>query len=333
MAYPLQLLGPMERVGVAFILAILGFAHLGCSSSLRSPSGAAGSAGGLGGGGAAGIRFGATGGLGGVAGSSALGGAGGGSCTVARSDDGTCGSRPDLAYPILPWTPVSAALARGGASGQDAGASSCQSRPSGFGAASNVSCIGPARLSATGGGTAGAGGANISFDDGTVLQWRSGDPALHPPVTYGDPDKIVAIDFENRWQQISTSCDGPTETVDIRDAADGSILYMEREAHADPTPDELIALFGVAADSVTACAFDSTDCCATTHQTVSDHVLQTTPPQTIPHDKTIMVTSPKGTFSVRWFARTEQTVGPGEICNCAAQLPSVDFIASRLAAP
>ena len=204
----------------------------------------------------------------------------------------------------------------------------------------DVVCTGPAWMRSQGG-LGGASGTNIAWDDGSTMLWIAGpsDPA---PVATTQPLRVW-VEMKRQTDHSVPECAGVTQggSIQIRDDGPTGVLrFMARTGFLldDPTADELTDLFGVEVDAETTCTFDVTaepgTACTSTRETVHDHLVHTTPPQTVPAGTTVQIDTPKGAFGVFWASRTTETVASGQmLCNCAQQLPALGFIASRFASP
>ena len=312
-----------------FILSLLALVACATTSlvacnanmSLGSPSGSGGAPG-------------AEGGAIGTGGLPALGGFG--DASLPPADDATC--NPGLEYQrTFPWQFQQQSFGGQGGGNADAGTpSGCQVTPS-----YDVSCSGPATLRADADGMGGAGGAAVVWDDGSKLIWSpivAADPAIISPIPADGPDRRVWAEMK-RYSSVGSDkmCSlVDVETMELRESEGGTILYMALQAPTLPelTADDLIPLFGVSADTVPSCSYETIEGCTTMRETLNDHVLQTTPPQTVPYGQPAQVTTPNGTFSVIWYSRSEQALGPVTACTCsgvAGQM--VAFVASRTTAP
>ncbi|MFL5306442.1 MAG: hypothetical protein ACJ8F1_14590 [Polyangia bacterium] len=261
-------------------------------------------------------------------------------CDVLPEDQAT------FPWIIEPKGKVAGPTGAGGTTGVGGGSGSgCQST---FGQSSyqDVVCTGAAWLRPTGG-VGGAGGnvPSLTWDDGSKMSWEPHalDPAIPAPITQGSPDQRV-------WAELQihvTTQSGPFVTIGpalwgqpaiqvltVRDSQNGPIRFIAQQGTglADPTVEQLTALFGVTAHSVPVCSFEQRDSQYDMRFTLDDHVLETTPTQLIRYGVGTEVRSPFGIFAVVWYRRDQQIAaaycGPG-----ARDTQTVGFVASRTASP
>lgn len=252
------------------------------------------------------------------------------------SDDATC--NPGFEYlRTFPWQ----FQQRPGSGGQgggssDAGYSGCQVTPT-----YDVSCSGAASLQGLTDGVGGAGGAAVVWDDGSKLIWGPPDltdGTIPPPIAPGAADQRVWAEMKRYTVAAADSMCGATDvqTMDLRDSAGGNILFMALQTPGLPelTDADLLPLFGVGANTVPSCSYQTIEGCTSRTETLNDHVLQTSPPQTVHYGQPAQVTTPNGSFSVIWYSRSEQTVAPVTACTCSAVAgQTVAFAAARTAPP
>ena len=308
---------------IALVALVLAVASLGCRSNTLSTSGTGGSpaaGGSMGTGGApylAGTGGGSTGGAGGTVGVGGIGG-----------ESGKCGAQQE---PFFPWevTPSNGSGDAGGVS--DAGPSGCQVAAGNAGFYPNLSCSGEAWLRATGG-VGGAGGPTVTWDDGSQLSWV-GPASLPPPIAPGAPDERVWVQLVQQNVTLAGPYTRLTQKMDLRDSSGGPIRLMawNGETLPDLTSDEIVAVFGVDASTVTSCRSPYVNGGASSSVTLSDHLLQTAPVTQIPYGQITAVNAPTGSFAVFWYALLANAT-PSVICEQCFSGPRLSFIASKVPA-
>jgi hypothetical protein len=243
-------------------------------------------------------------------------------------DAGVCNTLP-ADPPAFPWGIPSQIGSGGNGSGCHANNLSGQ--------IVDLVCSGSASLAMGPGPDGGAGGTpTLTWDDGSTLAWLPGevDSAIPPPIAAGSPDQRVWAQLESHaWLSVPGQCGWAwDQTMELRDSAGGNIRFMARQGASvsEPSSAELLALFGADAQPVTSCTHDVLGGPALFHQSLHDHVLQTTPAQLIPYGKPVRVTAPNGSFDVLWYSRTQVAYPLTSTCaGCLNQGPIVGFVASR----
>jgi hypothetical protein len=301
---------------IALVAVVLTVASVGCGSKSLSTSETGGAPGTGGWVGAGGVPY-----------IVATGGTGGGDVPTPRGAGGFGG---DAAFcgvqlgPFFPWQ-ISVPSSSGGAGGGgDAGFSGCQrlaGTDAGAADDADLSCGGQAWLRATGG-PGGAVGPTITWDDGSQLAWV-GPTSFPPPITAGAPDERVWVELVRQ---------NPVLKMELRDSSGaGAIRLMAWNGVplADPTAEQIIALFGVDASSTATCSWPIL---SSGTETVYDHLLQTTPPQRIPYGQVTEVNAPTGSFVVLWDSAYLNTPASEDCLTCIGGW-SLGFVASKQASP
>lgn len=309
----------MKRAALFSIAVVTAGALVGCGTDKRLPdlTGSGGVTGGPTGG-----TVGSTGGAGAGPGGMAGGGAGvtGGEVL----DAGVCAKPVDP--PVIPWNLVipdagtSSAAADGGGSG-------CQR--TGSESLWTGTCSGPAWL------RPGGGSPTLTWDDGAQLVWNTAawSQPIAPPGAAATETRVWA----SLIREVRVPCVVcgyiETTTIEIRESAGGKLLFLAKEGLGapEPTGDQLMALFGVAARTRATCTLADRDGCTAIWLTVNDHLIDTTPPQIVPPAVRTTVMVPDGAIQVIWTSSVEQQLGliPG----CADGTPNgppMGFVASRL---
>ena len=285
-----------------------------CSSSPQGTAGAGGRDG------IGGANGGASGTDGGLDGPSCLGYE-----TVAQAQSsGQVGplSTTDEARPPLGWTYVGPYAVDGGAAAAagaadagtegDASASAhCLSVPNSY--MPGTSCRGTARLQQR------TTGPVIALDDGTELIWNGDLPVSFQPYVQEATGVPVWIDYEQRWVTVCPVCGAyATASLQIRDGEGGKVRFFAQTGVVLPTltDAQVMDVFGVNAQAVPSCSLQATAGCSRFVRTEYDHVLSTTPAQTIYHgDWTGSVDAPNGRYQVYWSSSTESDFQ--QVPNCA----------------
>lgn len=178
------------------------------------------------------------------------------------------------------------------------------------------------------------------------MSWTAIDPGIPAPIVAGEAAQRVWVDMKRQTDHSVAECAYAAQgsTIEIHDNGPaGNLRFLGRSGLMlqDPSADELSALFGVAVGTEASCSYDriisppgSAPTCTSTHETISNHVVQTTPAQTLSYAEAAEITVPNGKFAVLWSTRTAQTLTTAPmICDCAGQLSAVEFFASRTASP
>lgn len=269
----------------------------------------------------------ATGTGGGTAGAGAGGGVGGIGGQTASCQPAGPRVTSDEPRRTIPWILTAAAGgAAGGASGSGAGGAG-----SGCAVDSSESavCNGPAQVAAEGA------ALRLIFADGSTLRWDTSQvpTAVAPPALQ---DGATAwVDYANKYGLVCPFCGSWRDAhMVIRPAAGADPIWVAREGNRQGDIDDALSmqLFGVPFSTQAACTFSYPADCFRVTRTTFDHVLATSPPQTLRHGELARVTTPKGTYDVVWAASTETSTIDQ---NCAdGGTPSADtaFAASLISA-
>jgi hypothetical protein len=267
----------------------------------------------------------------------------------AGPDSGVLTCAADPAAPVsssgtprrtMPWLFVAstrdgAAAADGGPGGGDAGASGCTTGAAAmsgipFGNLSNVTCAGSATARVSGG------NIDLVFADGAVLRWDTtgvANPEAPPALSDG---ATASIDYHRTWMIVCPVCGAYyTATMQIRTGSDQKLIWVALEGTeiSDVDADLVSELFGVTFSEKLNCESTFGAYCNNAVRRTFDHILHTTPPQTIPAAALRRVTTPRGDLDVVWAHSTE-VVTP--IPNCADGpiiAHDTGFAASRIPSP
>jgi hypothetical protein len=198
-------------------------------------------------------------------------------------------------------TETDAGVPAPGATDAGGGPARCQAVPGTY--QPGVSCRGDARLQSR------TTGPVVAFDDEFELAWSGELPASAQPYVQqaaGDP---VWVDYEMRWTSVCPFCGAyATRTLEIRDSEGGKVRFYSQSGVVLPnlTNAKVTDLFGATASAVPDCSFHAVGAsCTTFDRTQYDHLLATTPAQTIPDADWTEVDSPDGTYEVFWASSTE----------------------------
>lgn len=125
-----------------------------------------------------------------------------------------------------------------------------------------------------------------------------------------------------------------TLLMEIRDAEGGAIRFMAQQGRnlPDPTHDQLLALFGIDADSVPTCAYATQDSCSPVTRTPLVHVLLASPSQLIAPQTLTNVQAAHGSFDVLWTSSLEEFTGTATCTDNGPAGPPNGFIAARVSA-
>jgi hypothetical protein len=186
----------------------------------------------------------------------------------------------------------------GGAAGTTLSPCTANGRPTDPGVA--VRCRGVAAVRGSGKDVA------LAFIDGNVLRWdTSGVPTpVRPPAVAAGA--MVWVEYLHQMPIVCPFCGAYRhDELQIREREGGKLLWIAREGQVLDDLDEALVreLFGVGARERVQCqqAIDDAGC-YTVERTVLDHVLATTPEQTLRHAQLEHVTTPGGAWEVVWAA-------------------------------
>ena len=289
---------------------------------------------------AAGGKGGAGGEAAGTAGAVLAGGAAGalaqhGTEALPLCAAGTVGARSSIDRPraVLPWSLTwSGEAGSGGASAEGtAGAAGAPSAVSGCNAAGwfdDVTCRGPAVSRNDDSGLA------LEFADGSALRY---DPSL-VPVALSSPALPDGTEVWASYELTSTIvcpfCGAyATRTIEIRDAAGGTILWIgEESAGLDPVDPALIAaLFGTTVRYEPVCVDSSVapGTCVDGDLVEFDIVLETQPEQVVRRGEAAHLVTPGGNYDVLWAASETRNVHSTGCVDGAALTADRAFAAAR----
>jgi hypothetical protein len=230
----------------------------------------------------------------------------------------------------LPWTLVLPdAGTSTGAAGADATASGCQGTGAGY--SWDGACSGAAWLHTAGD------PPTLVWDDGSQMVWSAADlgQPLKPPAVESADTRVWAS-LTHRYHVTCPVCGATTSQVlEIRESSGGKLLFLGQTGPnlQDPGAEQLMALFGAAADTRALCTRNDTDGCTRTLLTVNDHLVHTTPAQVIQPSVVTTVPAPNGLIQLYWTSSFEQELGP--VPNCVdgvAVGPWMTFVGSRIRA-
>ena len=204
----------------------------------------------------------------------------------------------------LPWTWAPAVTA-GVPAAADAGAvpappqacTSSNGGPRNPGGA--VHCLGLATVQGSGTNVA------LAFPGGSALRWNATvvpTPVSPPAVNDG---ATVWVDYAQEMPVVCPFCGTRQHAaVQIREREGGKVLWIGGEGHlgADLSDELARELFGVTARAQPICTSSFDVGCFHVERTTFDHVLPTTPEQTLHHAKLEHVTTPNGAYDVVWAA-------------------------------
>jgi hypothetical protein len=209
------------------------------------------------------------------------------------------------------------------------GPAGCQAVPGMY--QPGVSCRGSALLQSR------TTGPVVAFDDESELAWTGELPPTAKPYVQqaaGDP---VWVDYEMRWTVVCPSCGAyATQTLEIRDSDGGKVRFYIQSGVVLPnlTDAQITDLFGATASAVQDCSFHAVGAsCTTFDRTQYDHLLATTPAQTIPDADWSEVDSPNGTYEVFWASSTETNLQTSPNCQDGPGIATDTGFVATLSAP
>jgi hypothetical protein len=198
-------------------------------------------------------------------------------------------------------TATDAGVPAPGATDAGGGPARCESVPGTY--QPGVSCRGGAQLQSR------TTGPVVAFDDESELAWTGELPHSAQPYVQQAAGEPVWVDYEMRFTVVCPSCGAyATQTLEIRDSEGGKVrLYIQSGVVLPNLPDAQVTdLFGAPASALPACSFHAVGgSCTTFDRTQYDHLLATTPAQTIPDASWSEVDSPNGKYEVFWASSTE----------------------------
>ena len=198
-----------------------------------------------------------------------------------------------------------------------------------FDSLSNVTCVGSATARISGG------NIDLVFADGAVLRWDTtgvANPVAPPALADG---ATASIDYNRTWSVICPVCGAYyTAGMQIRTGSNQQLIWVGREGTeiSDVDADLVNALFGVAVSEQLNCQSTIGAGCNNAVRHTFDHILQTTPAQTIPAAALRRVTTPGGQFDVVWAHSTEAVTPIPNCYDGPAVATDTGFAASRIPA-
>ena len=179
----------------------------------------------------------------------------------------------------------------------------------------------------------GANGPIVTFDGGGELTWTGDLPREAQPYIRSATGDHVQADYEEHEVVVCPFCGSyTTQALEIRDGEGGKVRFHEQSGIVLPnlSDAEVVDIFGVSASMVAICSFHAVGpSCTTFDRTEYEHVLATTPAQTIPNAGWTAVNSSNGTYQVFWASSVETNFQ--SLPNCAdGPAPATDtgFIAA-----
>jgi hypothetical protein len=118
----------------------------------------------------------------------------------------------------------------------------------------------------------------------------------------------------------------------LREREGGRLLWIARQGQRADDPDEALVreIFGVGAREQAVCQQSFEAGCYMVERTVLDHVLATTPEQTLRHARLERVTTPNGAWEVVWATTRDVGKGISQCSDGPAVAHDSGFAASRL---
>jgi hypothetical protein len=182
----------------------------------------------------------------------------------------------------------------------------------------------------------GASGPIVTFDGGGELAWTGDLPREAQPYIKSTTGDRVQADYQEHEIVVCPFCGGyTTQALEIRDGEGGKVRLHEQSGVVLPnlSDAEVLDIFGASASMVAICSFHAVGpSCTTFDRTEYEHVLATTPAQTIPNASWTAVNSPNGTYQVFWVSSVETNFQ--SLPNCAdGPAPATDtgFVAALTA--
>jgi hypothetical protein len=177
-------------------------------------------------------------------------------------------------------------------------------------------------------------GITLTLADGTTLRWD--DAAGVAPL--GPPDLADGSTVWVDWGWWEWRAIGRTFTagyqLQIRARQDGPPLWASAEGVGFGDVEETLVrdVFGVPAQAVDFCERRGGEGCAASVWSVTDHVLQTSPPITVHHGRRERVTTPVGTYDVLWTQTSDYPLPTAERCADRGEQPpaAIGFAALRV---
>lgn len=202
-------------------------------------------------------------------------------------------STGDRARPVLPWVWEPAG---GGADGGSGSAGGCITMKSN---GPPLRCRGMAAVSGSPAAPA------LVFGGAGRLRWDASRVAAAVPPPAVATGAQVWVEYSEDIIWVCPFCGSyQLHALQVRESEGGKILWMGREGQklGDLAEGEVRELFGVSARVQPVCQQRFFAGCYDVQRTVLDHVLATTPEQTVRHAKLTRVTTPGGTWEVVWAA-------------------------------
>jgi hypothetical protein len=160
----------------------------------------------------------------------------------------------------------------------------------------------------------------LEFENGSKLVWDTSnfEAPIAPPYQLKSTGDRVWVIYEKQFSWVCPFCGGHEhKKIEIRDSENGSLRFIAYQGLLDPalSEEQVQDFFGVSAVKNKKCIFHATPPgCYEFDRTQFDHVLQTSPTQSIPFATLTRIQSPKGTFEVIWSASSESN--KNHIPNC-----------------
>lgn len=156
----------------------------------------------------------------------------------------------------------------------------------------------------------------LVLGDSSLFRWSTSDmpdPVTAPQLTAGGS---VWLNYSRQDGVVCPFCGTFFNSeLSLRTKEGGMLLLFAREGNTPKNVSDALLdeLFGVGNRKLPNCSSQFHAGCYEVDRTVFDHVLQTTPEQTLTHAKRNSVTTPKGTYDVFW-ADSQETLT--NITNC-----------------